>query len=51
MGAVIEGFATFVCRLTSKSISARNLKFGGVIDSFIGISLVVPGKISFLLIS
>ncbi|TMW53633.1 hypothetical protein DOY81_001270 [Sarcophaga bullata] len=42
MGAAIEGIATFLCRLTSRTLSAKDLKFGGVIDSFIGMCLVVP---------
>ncbi|XP_037950750.1 aquaporin-11-like [Teleopsis dalmanni] len=41
VGAVIEGIATLLCRLASKTISEREPKFGSIIDSFIGTSLVV----------
>lgn len=43
MGAVIEGFATLLCRLASKTLSEKGTKFCSVIDSFIGTSLVVAG--------
>lgn len=44
MGAVIEGFATLLCRLASKTLSEKDPKFCSIIDSFIGTSLVVAGK-------
>lgn len=42
-GALIEGVATFLCRIVSKSIAELEPRFGGVIDAFIGTSLVVAG--------
>lgn len=44
MGAAIEGFATLLCRLASKTLSEKDPKFCSIIDSFIGTSLVVAGK-------
>ncbi|XP_016957806.1 aquaporin-11 [Drosophila biarmipes] len=41
LGAVIEGVATLLCRLASKTISEKEPRFGSYIDSFIGTSLVV----------
>ncbi|KAM7344220.1 aquaporin isoform 2-T4 [Cochliomyia hominivorax] len=41
VGAVIEGFATLLCRLASKTLSEKDPKFCSIIDSFIGTSLVV----------
>uniref|UniRef100_A0A336MNQ0 CSON001276 protein n=1 Tax=Culicoides sonorensis TaxID=179676 RepID=A0A336MNQ0_CULSO len=41
VGAVIEGVATLLCRIASKSIAELNPRFGTIIDSFIGTSLVV----------
>ncbi|KAL5288351.1 AQP12B family protein [Megaselia abdita] len=43
IGAAIEGIATMLCRLASKSLSEIGPRFGNVIDSFIGTSLVVAG--------
>lgn len=43
-GALIEGIATLLCRLASKTLSEKNPKFTTVLDSFIGTSLVVAGK-------
>jgi len=40
-GAVIEGVATLLCRLTSKYLSDLAPKYGAAIDSFVGTSLVV----------
>jgi aquaporin related protein len=40
-GAIIEGVATLCCRLASKTISEKDPKFGAMLDSFIGTSLVV----------
>ncbi|KAF4517700.1 hypothetical protein B566_EDAN016526 [Ephemera danica] len=40
-GLIIECAATFLCRISSKTISKLEPKFGGVLDSFIGTSLVV----------
>jgi len=40
-GAIVEGVATMLCRLTSKMIAAVEPKFGGSIDAFIGTSMVV----------
>lgn len=44
VGAVIEGIATLLCRIASKSIAELNPRFGTIIDSFIGTSLVVLGN-------
>lgn len=44
LGAVIEGVATLLCRLASKTISEKEPRFGSYIDSFIGTSLVVAGE-------
>lgn len=41
LGAIIEGIATLLCRLSSKTIGELNPKYSTVIDSFIGTSLVV----------
>ncbi|GAB0092984.1 Aquaporin [Sergentomyia squamirostris] len=41
LGAVIEGIATLLCRLASKSLSELGPKHAPLIDSFIGTSLVV----------
>jgi len=40
-GAVIEGVATLLCRLTSKYLGDLNPKYAAQIDSFVGTSLVV----------
>lgn len=40
-GAVIEGVATCLCRLASKTLGDLNPKYATAIDSFIGTSLVV----------
>jgi len=40
-GAVIEGVATMLCRLTTKMIATMEPKYGGSIDAFIATSLVV----------
>lgn len=44
VGAAIEGVATLLCRLASKTLSEKEPKFSSYIDSFIGTSLVVAGK-------
>ncbi|XP_058984864.1 aquaporin-11-like [Musca domestica] len=41
LGAAIEGLATLLCRLASKTLSEKGPKFCSIIDSFIGTSLVV----------
>lgn len=41
LGAFIEGIATLLCRIASKTIAELNPKFSSLIDSFIGTSLVV----------
>lgn len=43
-GAVIEGIATLLCRLASKTLSEKSPKYTTIIDSFVGTSLVVAGK-------
>ena len=43
-GAIIECVATLCCRMASKTISEKDPKFGAMLDSFIGTSLVVAGK-------
>lgn len=40
-GAFIEGIATLLCRLASKTLSEKGPKYVQIIDSFIGTSLVV----------
>lgn len=40
-GVIIEGIATCLCRLASRSLSDINPRFATAIDSFIGTSLVV----------
>ncbi|XP_077287849.1 aquaporin isoform X3 [Arctopsyche grandis] len=40
-GAIVEGIATCICRLSSKSLGDLSPKFATAIDSFIGTSLVV----------
>ncbi|XP_063365742.1 aquaporin-11 isoform X2 [Cydia amplana] len=40
-GAAVEGIATCLCRLASKSLGDLNPRFATAIDSFIGTSLVV----------
>nr|XP_032519106.1 aquaporin-11 isoform X2 [Danaus plexippus plexippus] len=40
-GAIVEGVATCLCRLASRSLSDLNPRFATAIDSFIGTSLVV----------
>lgn len=40
-GVIIEGIATCLCRLASRSLSDTNPRFATAIDSFIGTSLVV----------
>lgn len=40
-GVIIEGIATCMCRLASRSLSDFNPRFATAIDSFIGTSLVV----------
>ncbi|XP_077287846.1 aquaporin isoform X1 [Arctopsyche grandis] len=42
-GAIVEGIATCICRLSSKSLGDLSPKFATAIDSFIGTSLVVAG--------
>jgi aquaporin related protein len=41
IGAIVEGIATLLCRLASKSIAELNPRFGTMLDSFIGTTLVV----------
>lgn len=41
LGAAIEGVATLLCRLASKTLAELEPKHSSVIDSFIGTSLVV----------
>lgn len=43
-GALVEGVATLLCRLASKTLSEKNPKFTSALDSFVGTSLVVAGK-------
>ncbi|XP_026735713.1 aquaporin-12 isoform X1 [Trichoplusia ni] len=45
-GAVVEGIATCLCRLASKSLGDLNPRFATAIDSFIGTSLVVAGVLT-----
>jgi len=46
LGAAIEGIATLLCRLASKALSEKGSQFCCIIDSFIGTSLVVAGKLT-----
>ncbi|KAJ8982861.1 hypothetical protein NQ317_002268 [Molorchus minor] len=41
LGAVIEGVATCLCRLTSRVLSETDAKYGGVFDAFFATALVV----------
>lgn len=41
VGAAIECIGTFLCRIASKSIAEINPRFGTMVDSFIGTTLVV----------
>jgi hypothetical protein len=43
-GAAIEGSATCLCRLASKTLSEFRPRFSTAIDSFISTSLVVAGE-------
>lgn len=43
-GAAIEGSATCLCRLASKTLSEFKPRFSAAIDSFISTSLVVAGE-------
>lgn len=43
-GAAIEGSATCLCRIASKTISEFKPRFSTAIDSFISTSLVVAGE-------
>jgi len=40
-GALIEGAATFLCRIVSRMISEIEPRFGGAIDALVGTSLVL----------
>jgi len=37
----VEGIATLLCRLASKTLSEKNPKYSNILDSFVGTSLVV----------
>lgn len=50
-GAVIEGVATFLCRVVSKKIAEIEPRFGGVLDAAIGTSLVIAGMSWYKLIN
>lgn len=41
---MVEGIATLLCRLASKTLSEKNPKYTTILDSFVGTSLVVAGK-------
>lgn len=41
VGAVIEGVATCICRLISRTLSESNARFGTVLDAFFGTMMVV----------
>ena len=43
-GAIVEGVATMLCRLTSKFLSDKEPQYASAIDSFIATSLVVAGN-------
>lgn len=43
-GAAIEGSATCLCRIASKTLSEFKPRFSTAIDSFISTSLVVAGE-------
>lgn len=40
-GALIEGGATFLCRIISRTLSDINVRFGSIFDAFFATSLVV----------
>ena len=44
-GAIIEGVATMLCRLTSKILSDNEPQYANAIDSFVATALVVAGEI------
>jgi len=44
LGALIEGAAVFLCRLTSRALSESNAEHAQAIDSFVATSLVVAGN-------
>lgn len=44
LGALIEGLATFACRIVSRTLSEIGPRHANLIDSFVGTSLVVAGK-------
>lgn len=44
VGAFIEGVATLLCRLASKTLNEKSPKYANILDSFIGTSLVVAGE-------
>lgn len=44
LGAFIEGMATLVCRLASRTIADLGMRHATFIDSFIGTSFVVAGN-------
>jgi len=46
-GAFIEGIATLLCRLASKTLAEKEPKYTSILDSFIGTSLVVAGNMKF----
>ena len=43
-GAIIEGVATMLCRITSKILSDNEPQYANAIDSFVATALVVAGK-------
>ncbi|KPJ12876.1 hypothetical protein RR48_10506 [Papilio machaon] len=45
-GAVVEGAATCLCRLTSRALADLSPRFATAIDAFIGTSLVVAGVVA-----
>lgn len=44
LGAFIEGMATLLCRLASRTIADLGIRHATFIDSFVGTSLVVAGN-------
>ena len=50
-GALIEGAATFLCRIVSRMISEIEPRFGGAIDALVGTSLVLAGEHRFFFLS
>lgn len=45
VGALVEGLATCVIRIMSRSLCDTRIKYGNVADAFFATALVVAGKL------